>query len=65
MKNVSMFLSDFEQKKWAMDIEMFAKWKAFFFVANFESTKKIARNRMLKIQAEWPQFIKPSEIPEL
>ncbi len=65
MRNVSRFLNDFEQKQWASDIEMFSKWKAFFFAAQYEGTKKAARNSMLRIQARWPQFIKFFEIPEL
>lgn len=64
MNKTKKIQNDLEQGQWARDIQSFGLLKKLLGLVTMDSTKELIRARMREIQARWPQFIKPSEIPE-
>lgn len=65
MNDTKKLLSDLEQLQWARDIESWDHWKNAYDKGKLSKpTEKFILRRLHEIQARWPQFIKPSEIPE-
>lgn len=65
MNETKRLLSEFDQRQWARDIEFWGRWKSTYDKGVLsEPTKEFVLRRLREIQARWPQFIKPSEIPK-
>ena len=65
MNETKKIQNDLEQRQWARDIEFWGRWKSTYDKGGLsEPTRTFVLRRLREIQARWPQFIKPSEIPE-
>lgn len=54
---------DLKQNQWEYDIASWNRWIKLYHRLSTSPAKDGVRNRLIEIQAKWPQYIKESEIP--